>query len=300
MHELELFPIMGANVGTTITAQIIAFKVTKYPLGLVAVGFGVMFLSKRKEHQHYGAMIMGLGMIFLGMGFMSEATNPLPSYEPFIEMMQQMSNPLLGILVAAAFTALVQSSSATTGIVIVLASQGFITLAFGANIGTCVTAAFAAIGKAREASQAAAVHFLFNVLGVLIWLPFIGRERLALGVNFSAETIDQGRSLSNKVREAFDLAVRSLEEPELARDVIAMKSEVQDLVSGMGQHLAGRLGADAPDRTVLYRLESQAVEFMQREYYFAKKVAKEVVREIEASIEDPVMEDELAESAARA
>ena len=93
---------------------------------------------------------------------------------------------MLGILLAAAITALVQSSSATTGIIIVLASQGFITLeagitlAFGANIGTCVTAGLAAIGQTREAAQAAAVHLLFNVLGVLIWLPLI--DYLALVV----------------------------------------------------------------------------------------------------------------------
>jgi len=110
---------------------------------------------------------------------MSEAMHPLRSYQPFLDLMVNMSNPLLGILVAAAFTALVQSSSATTGIVIVMASQGFISLpagialAFGANIGTCVTALLAAIGKPREALRAAAVHVLFNVLGVLLWLGFI-------------------------------------------------------------------------------------------------------------------------------
>ncbi|MHC4996690.1 MAG: Na/Pi cotransporter family protein, partial [Planctomycetota bacterium] len=172
--------IMGANIGTTVTAQIIAFKITKYALAIIAVGFAAMFLARRSTWQLYGAMVMGLGMIFLGMGFMSEATTPLRSYEPFIDLMQRMDRPALGILVAAAFTALVQSSSATTGIVIVLASQGFITLeagialAFGANVGTCVTAALAAMGKPQEAKQASCVHFLFNVIGVLIWLPLIG------------------------------------------------------------------------------------------------------------------------------
>jgi phosphate:Na+ symporter len=125
-------------------------------------------------------MIMGLGMIFFGMGVMSSAMKPLRAYQPFLDLMTQMSNPILGILVAAAFTALVQSSSATTGVIIVLAMQGLISLkagialSFGANIGTCVTAFLASIGKPREALRVSVVHVLFNVVGVLIFLPFIG------------------------------------------------------------------------------------------------------------------------------
>jgi phosphate:Na+ symporter len=171
--------IMGANIGTTITAQVIAFKITKYALILIAAGFALLFLSKRDSLRQVGNSVMGLGLIFFGMGLMSDATGPLRSYPPFIDAMQAMQEPALGILAAAGFTALVQSSSATTGIVIVLASQGFITLeagialAFGSNIGTCVTAGFAALGKPRTAVQAALVHLLFNALGVLIWLPFI-------------------------------------------------------------------------------------------------------------------------------
>ncbi|MFQ5568853.1 MAG: Na/Pi cotransporter family protein [Rhodothermales bacterium] len=171
--------IMGANIGTTVTAQIIAFKVTKYGLVMVAVGFTMLFISKKEKIQQYGTMLMGLGLIFFGMQLMSDATRPLRTYEPFIDLMQSMDNPFLAILISAAFTGLIQSSSATTGVIIVLASQGFITLeagialAFGANIGTCVTALLASIGKPREAVQAAVVHILFNVAGVLIWLGFV-------------------------------------------------------------------------------------------------------------------------------
>ncbi|EHG1328130.1 Na/Pi cotransporter family protein [Vibrio vulnificus] len=172
--------IMGANIGTTVTAQIIAFKVTKAALVMVAIGFMMFFTSKKETTQHYGNMLFGLGLIFLGMNLMSEAMAPLRSYQPFIDLMAHMDNLLLAILIAAAFTALVQSSSATTGIVIVLAGQGFIpldtgiALAMGANIGTCVTAVLASIGKPREAVQAAAIHIIFNVMGVVIWLPLIG------------------------------------------------------------------------------------------------------------------------------
>ncbi len=173
--------ILGANIGTTITAQIIAFKVTKYALLIVAVGFFMTFTGRREKVRQYGAMFFGLGLVFLGMGIMSESMAPLRQYPPFLDLMRQMANPLLGILVGAVFTAVVQSSSATTGIVIVLASQGFvpltagIALALGANIGTCVTAMLAAIGKPRAALRAAAVHVLFNVVGVLLWFGFIGQ-----------------------------------------------------------------------------------------------------------------------------
>jgi phosphate:Na+ symporter len=171
--------IMGANVGTTITAQIVAFKVEEAALVMIAVGFGMLFLSNKENVRQYGNMLMGLGLIFFGMGIMSDGMSPLRSYEPFIQLMASMERPLLGILVAAGFTALVQSSSATTGIVIVMASQGFITLpagialAFGANIGTCITAILSSLGKPTEARRAAMVHVIFNVAGVLLWIAFI-------------------------------------------------------------------------------------------------------------------------------
>lgn len=171
--------IMGANIGTTITAQILAFKVTKLALPIIAVGFGVAFTAKRNEWRQIGMMILGLGMVFYGMSVMSDGLYPLRAYQPFIDFMLNLHNPLLGAAVGMAFTALVQSSSATTGILIVMASQGLIALepaiaiALGANVGTCVTAGLAVIGKPREAVRAAVVHTLFNVAGVLIWIGFI-------------------------------------------------------------------------------------------------------------------------------
>ncbi|MBT8396836.1 MAG: Na/Pi cotransporter family protein [Gemmatimonadetes bacterium] len=171
--------IMGANIGTTVTAQIVAFKVTEYALLLVALGFGMQFFARRTRVRDQGMILMGLGLIFFGMGVMGDAMDPLRSSPFFIDLMKGMETPFWGILIGAAFTALVQSSSATTGVVIVLATQGFlslpagIALAFGANVGTCVTAVLAAMGKPREALRAAAVHVLFNVLGVVIWVAFI-------------------------------------------------------------------------------------------------------------------------------
>jgi phosphate:Na+ symporter len=171
--------ILGANVGTTITAQIIAFKITHYSLFLVAGGFALLFCFKNEKVRTYGSMLMGLGLVFFGMELMSTGTRPLRSFEPFIDLMRNMDNPLLAILASGIFTALVQSSSATTGLVIVLAGQGFITLdtgialIFGANVGTCVTAMLAAIGKPREAVRSALVHLIFNVGGVCLWYAFI-------------------------------------------------------------------------------------------------------------------------------
>ncbi|MCP3974452.1 MAG: Na/Pi cotransporter family protein [bacterium] len=172
--------ILGANVGTTVTAQIIAFKVTKFALLPVAIGFAITFFGKQAHHRAWGKVILGLGLVFFGMAVMADAMDPLRDYQPFIDAMNGLKNPFLGILVGAGFTAVVQSSSATTGLVIVLAGAGLVeleaavALVLGANIGTSVTAALAAIGKPRNAQRAALAHTLFNTLGVIIWLPFIG------------------------------------------------------------------------------------------------------------------------------
>jgi len=171
--------IMGANIGSTFTAQIVAFNITQYALIMVSIGFLMLFTGKAENTRHYGSMVMGLGLVFYGMGVMGDAMLPLRSYQPFLDLMVRMENPLLGILVGAVFTGLVQSSAATTGIAIVMASSGLITLpagialAFGSNIGTCVTAILAALGKPVEAVRAAVVHIIFNIAGVLVWILFI-------------------------------------------------------------------------------------------------------------------------------
>lgn len=172
--------IFGANIGTTITAQIVAFKVTKYALGVVAIGFGIEFFAKTEKTDFIGRTVMGLGLVFFGMSVMATAMKPLQDNETFLDAMASITNPWVGILIGAVFTALLQSSSATIAIVIAMASAQLITLelgialALGANIGTSVTAQLAAIGKPREAVRAAVVHTSFNVLGVFIWVPFLG------------------------------------------------------------------------------------------------------------------------------
>lgn len=178
--EQTLSVILGANIGSTVTAQLIAFKVTTYALLAVAAGFAMSTLSKKGARKTQGVALMGLGLVFFGMSMMSEAMEPLRSSEAFIDAMARLETPLLGVAVGAAFTALIQSSAATTGIVIVLAQQGLINLEtgialiLGANIGTSATALLAAIGKPREALRVSVAHTLFNVGGVLLWLPFVG------------------------------------------------------------------------------------------------------------------------------
>jgi phosphate:Na+ symporter len=172
--------ILGANIGSTVTAQIIAFDVARYALALVAIGFGVSFFARRETRKLQGTMVLGLGLVFFGMAVMSDAMEPLQTSDTFIDLMARMENPFLAIAVATVFTGLIQSSAATAGIVIVLAGQGLVTLeagialVLGANIGTSITAVLAAVGKPRDAMRAAAAHTLFNVVGAVAWVGLIG------------------------------------------------------------------------------------------------------------------------------
>ena len=171
--------IFGANVGTTITAQIVAFNTTALALPLIAAGFVMGFVWKEGVARHYGAMLLGLGLLFYGMAAMGEAMAPLRSNQRFAELLQSLQNPVLGMLAGAVFTALVQSSSATIGLAVVMATQGLLSLPagiailFGAKIGTGITAVLAGIGKPQDAKRAAVVHVLFNLLGAALWSAFI-------------------------------------------------------------------------------------------------------------------------------
>lgn len=172
--------IMGANIGTTITSFIIGFKISQYALPIIAVGAVFIFFSKKKTLNYLGQVIFGFGMLFLGLTLMSNGMKPLRSSEVFVHFMETLSDlPLLGVLVGTIFTVIVQSSSATIGVLQGLAESGGITLEqalpilFGDNIGTTVTAALAAIGTSIAAKRAAATHVLFNVIGTLIFLPLL-------------------------------------------------------------------------------------------------------------------------------
>jgi phosphate:Na+ symporter len=198
--------IIGANVGTTVTAQIVAFNVTAAALPLITVGFCMIFLGKNSRARHYGDMLMGLGLIFYGMAAMGDAMSPLRTHEGFIALMRSMERPIFGMFVGALFTALVQSSSATIGLAVVMATQGFVTLpagiaiVFGAKIGTCVTALLASLGKPQDALRAAAVHVVYNVLGAAIWIAFIDQlASLAMWVSASYPELQGVERLAKEV-----------------------------------------------------------------------------------------------------
>ena len=172
--------ILGSNIGSTITAQIVAFKVTDYALALVAIGALTALFSKKDSTKNIGFVILGFGLLFYGMKVMSDTMKPLRSNPTFNDILISLENPFMGILAGAVFTALIQSSSATTGIVITLASGGSITLEagipliLGANVGTCVTALLAGLNASREAKRVAIAHVTFNLLGVALfcfWIP---------------------------------------------------------------------------------------------------------------------------------
>ncbi|MBE7097745.1 Na/Pi cotransporter family protein [Bacillus cereus] len=175
--------IMGANIGTTVTAFIIGIKIGEYALPIMAVGAILLFFFKNKKVHSVGQVVFGFGMLFFGLELMSAGMKPLRSLEAFQELMVSMSdNPILGIIVGTVFTLIVQSSSATIGILQELFGQGAIDLQaalpvlFGDNIGTTITAVLAAIGTSIAARRAALVHVIFNIIGTLIFtiilIPF--------------------------------------------------------------------------------------------------------------------------------
>jgi phosphate:Na+ symporter len=173
--------IIGANLGSTFTAQLIAFDVSGFALAMIGVGFAARAARRPAWLTEGGAVLLGLGLIFFGMAVMGDAMAPLRDLPAFTEVLAARHSLIAALVAGVVFTALVQSSAATIGVVIVLASQGLLTLpdaiavTLGANIGTCVTAGLAAIGRSRPAVRAALIHVLVNVFGVIVWLGFIGQ-----------------------------------------------------------------------------------------------------------------------------
>ena len=167
--------IMGANIGTTVTGLLIALDVGELAPLFAFVGVALVVFVKKPQLQHIGQILAGLGVLFIGMDMMSSAMSPLRESEAFINLMSTFSNPLLGILAGAGFTAVIQSSSASVGILQALANSGVIGLPsavfvlFGQNIGTCITAVLASIGTSRSAKRATIIHLMFNVIGTVIF-----------------------------------------------------------------------------------------------------------------------------------
>lgn len=168
--------IMGANIGTTVTGVMIAINLTA--IAPIAVLIGVVMISfiKRNSVKHIGQIIAGFGILFMGMKMMSTAMEPLSESEVFTSLMTSFSNPLLGVLVGLVFTAIIQSSSASVGVLQALGAAGAITLPsaiyviYGQNIGTCVTALISSVGTSKTARRTAVVHLMFNVFGAILFI----------------------------------------------------------------------------------------------------------------------------------
>ena len=167
--------IMGANIGTTITGQLIALDVGAFAPIIAFIGVAMIVFLKSEKLHHIGSILAGLGVLFIGMDMMSGAMKPLANSEEFVGLLTKFENPVLGILAGTVFTALIQSSSASVGILQALANSGVIGLGsaafvlFGQNIGTCVTALLASIGTNRNARRTTVIHISFNVIGTVIF-----------------------------------------------------------------------------------------------------------------------------------
>ncbi len=168
--------IMGANIGTTITAFLVSLDITKIATVMVGVSSFMLILAKRKRIKNIAEVTIGFGILFVGMEMMKNAMGPLQNNPEFMSLLTKFTNPYLGLFVGFVMTAILQSSSATTGLLIAVASGGGISLAmaypiiFGQNIGTCVTAMLSSIGANKTAKRAAVIHLLFNVFGSAIFL----------------------------------------------------------------------------------------------------------------------------------
>ena len=174
--ENAVWVIMGANIGTTITGQLIAIDITALAPVIAFIGVALIAFFKSKKLDAFGSIIAGLGILFMGMEMMSGAMVPLRSSPEFVNIVSTFENPLVGILVGAVFTAIIQSSSASVGILQALAKSGVITLPsaiyvlFGQNIGTCITAVLASIGTGRNAKRTTIIHLSFNIIGTIIFV----------------------------------------------------------------------------------------------------------------------------------
>jgi phosphate:Na+ symporter len=173
--------ILGADIGTTLTVQLIAFRVTDYALLLVGLGFAITFIARRSTAQDVGQAILGLGLMFLGLKLILDGVAPLKANALALELLQVATDtPIVAVLVAAAFSALVTSSAATIGLALALISQdlisltGAVAIVLGANVGTCATALAASVGATAEAKRVAVAHIAFKLLGVALVFPLIG------------------------------------------------------------------------------------------------------------------------------
>lgn len=178
--------IMGANIGTTITGQLLSFNIAKFAPVVLVAGLILQLTGKTTKKRNFAEVLIGLGILFIGMSLLKEAMNPLKGYPKFEEYLVRWgTNPILGISLGIVITMLMQSSAATIAILIALGSEGILPLEaalyiiYGDNIGTCATAMISSIGSSINARRIALIHLLFNIIGTAIFLLFVGKPLAA-------------------------------------------------------------------------------------------------------------------------
>ncbi len=194
--------IMGANVGTTVTAQLVSFDLEAYAPVAVGIGVIIHMVSKSEKAKSYAEILIGFGILFVGMIYMKEAVSPLREVQAFRDLLVNFGhNPFLGILMGFTLTLLVQSSSASIGILLALASQGLLPLEaalpilYGDNIGTCTTALLSSIGASKNAQRAAVMHLTFNIIGTLLFAFILNKPIQAIVV--SIDPVNISRQIAN-------------------------------------------------------------------------------------------------------
>lgn len=206
--------IMGANIGTTITGQILRLgdlennenvgavlkllsPTTLAPF-IAAVGLIIFMLSKKESVKTIGEILIGVGILFTGMNSLTDAVSPLSELQTFRDLFATLKNPILGIIVGAVVTILLQSSSASVGILQTISTTGVLTFSaafpiiMGQNIGTCVTPIISAVGAGKNAKRAAAVHLYFNIIGTILFLVVVYALQGLIGLPFWDKSIDMG------------------------------------------------------------------------------------------------------------
>jgi phosphate:Na+ symporter len=266
--------IMGANIGTTITAQIIAFQLDKYALPAIALGVAFQLFGRRRTQQYLGEVLFGFGILFLGMGIMKDAMGPLQEIPAFSEAMTRFGqNPALGAVTGFAMTGAIQSSSATIGMLQALAGNGLVSLKtalpilFGDNVGTTVTAMLSSVGTNLTARRAALVHFMFNLIGATLFLTVLPLVEWAV-VKTSSDIVRQianAHTMFNVINVAIQLPFAGL--------LVAI---VHRLLPGEDDVL--RRGPQFLDKR-LFNTPSLAVTAIKKELYRMGQLASDMLAE---------------------
>ncbi len=309
--------ILGADIGTTLTVQLIAFRVTDYSPLLVGIGFLVTFVARRRVVKDAGQALLGLGLMFLGLKLILEGVGPIKGSPLAVDVLAAMArSPMAAVLAGAVFSALVSSSAATIGLALALATAGLLDLpgavaiVVGANVGTCATALTASVGATAEAKRVAVAHIAFKILGAVLVLPFLGpfthlvastashpARQIAnahtffnVGISllflpftpYAARAIEamvpDDHAGENPFRTRY-LDERALDQPSLAHGQATREAlRMADVVQGMLRDVARVFGSD--DQELLEDVERRddQVDFLEREIkLFLARLAPETV-----------------------